>query len=555
MPTIKSFDINLKDLPASGEQRNFSIIGDTGCIFSLEVINEDGHYYNFDTETFSATKAKLKNKKIGDKGVFNGAIIFPSVGDDDDYDIYLWAESAWNTTHNLYKEVRFADGSLDINSSTGSNSNLLQKIIYQYDDTAVTIDARSPSYLTPWGSVAITGNRTFTVGRGKSSGKIPFSVIVTTAATRALQINRQPETSDMYVFFQETLDSGQIISGEDIWAGTAASGAVKGTQTGGNGESSGASLTLTGTLSSAITTYGPVGYRITATSGDLSERITTVTAYDAAGPTVEYTPVAAVANGTTITFTAPQYYRWGVTSGSSIHKLQSGMILSFDTGSDADYTFQTIKAKVQAYSDVTSYTLENVNPDGEITETTNSTTNVFIPALDPLGYKPTITNGVVTKQLGNVTFDRQINEDATNRAVWFYAYGEDNIRNVLQGTDVKITDLKVELTKPTTTTTEATTAHATIAVADREGVTNNVSTVSGIGIDAGAANPTITSGGGADGAGDWIMSAVQTLESGITLTVEGTSRVATITGNIEIDNLNYDDFTLYFDLEGFLTAV
>ena len=73
--------------------------------------------------------------------------------------------------------------------------------------------------------------------------------------------------------------------------------------------------------------------------------------------------------------------------------------------------------------------------------------------------------------------------------------------------------------------------------------------------DAGAANPTITSGGGADGAGDWIMSAVQTLESGITLTVEGTSRVATITGNIEIDNLNYDDFTLYFDLEGFLTAV
>ena len=110
------------------------------------------------------------------------------------------------------------------------------------------------------------------------------------------------------------------------------------------------------------------------------------------------------------------------------------------------------------------------------------------------------------------------------------------------------------MTAPTTTTTEATSAHATIAVADREGVINNVSTVSGIGIDPSAANPTLTTGGGLDGAGDWIMSAVQTLENGITLTVENTGRIAIITGNIEIIKAGYENQTLRFDINKLLST-
>ena len=171
MPEIKDFEINLGDLPASGESRYFSIVGEPGCIFSLEIINEDGYYYNFKTETFAAAKTGLKNKKIGAKGKYQGSIVFPSVGDNDDYDIYLWAERAWATVHTGYREARFPDGSLNINASTGSNSSLLQKIIYQYTDTTITLSARSPSYLTTWGSVAITGNRTLVVPRGKNSGK------------------------------------------------------------------------------------------------------------------------------------------------------------------------------------------------------------------------------------------------------------------------------------------------------------------------------------------------------------------------------------------------
>lgn len=552
MPVINNFIMNLGDLPASGENRSFEIQGDPGCIFSLEIINEDGYYYNFDTETFAAAKSKLKNKKINEKGKYIGSIVFPSISDDDDYDIYLWAEHAWRTRHTVRREVRFPDGSLNINASTGSNSSLLQKIIYQYTDTTITLDARSPNYLTAWNSVGITGNRTITIPRGKNSGKIPFSVIVTTAATRALQISKQPDSNDIYAFEAITIGSGQQIPGEDIWGGTVASGAIKGTATGGNGGSSGTTITLTGTLSSAFTTYGPVGYRVTGT-GIASSTVVLITAYNAAGPTITVDTAVAVDNGTTLTLTAPQYYRWSVDSGSSLHKLRPGMIVNFNTGSDIDFSWAVRPAVIRDYLDTTEYTLTNVMSDGEIQEERRSTVNRTVPALDTLGYKPTITNGVITKQLGNITFDRQINEDATGLTTWFYAYGEEFI-SAVSSSDIIFSDLKVEITKPTTTTTGTVSNSTTIGVADREGTIQNVSRISGIGIAAGAVNPTITSAT-ADGSGNWTVDVAQTLESGITLTVENTSRVATITGNIEANSVRQGNFTLYFDLEKFLTAV
>ena len=554
MKTITNFDINLNSLPASGENRSFSVFGDPGCVFSLEIKNEDDYYYNFKTQSFTATKARLKNKVINESGKYVGSIIFPSISDDDDYDIYLWAESNWDTKHADYSEVRFADGSIDINSSTGSSSNLLQKIIYQYTDTTITLDARSPNYLAAWSGVGITGNRTLVVGRGANSGKIPFSIIVTTAATKALRINRQPTSNDIYAYEAITMGTGQQLPGEDIWGGTAASGAVKGTVTGGNGGVSGPDITLSTTLSAAFTTHGPVGYRLTGTSTDdvLNKTVVLVTDYTSGVPSITLDTAVTIANGTTLTLTAPQYYRWSVNSSSSMHNLSPGMIMNHSTGSDVDYSWQTIPAKIAYYTDTTTRTMERLNADGSITETTDNIVNFSSLALDTLGLKPTITKGKVTKQLGNITFDIQVNEDATNRAAWFYAYGEQKASKLL-GADIKFSDLKVELTKPTTTTTSGVSNSTTIPVADREGTIQNVSTISGIGINASVANPTIASAT-ADGAGSWTASAAQTLENGITLTIEGTSRVATITGNIEVNNLQSSNFNIYFDLESFLTA-
>ena len=53
-------------------------------------------------------------------GSYNGIVRFPAVTDDDQYDIYLYAIPG--TKHAPYTEVRFGDGSIDANNSTGSNS-------------------------------------------------------------------------------------------------------------------------------------------------------------------------------------------------------------------------------------------------------------------------------------------------------------------------------------------------------------------------------------------------------------------------------------------------
>ena len=50
--TITNFNIDLSDMPAVGGTRVFSIRGDGGAIFSLEVKHEDGDYYNFTTGLF-----------------------------------------------------------------------------------------------------------------------------------------------------------------------------------------------------------------------------------------------------------------------------------------------------------------------------------------------------------------------------------------------------------------------------------------------------------------------------------------------------------------------
>ena len=80
-----------------------------------------------------------------------------------------------------------------------------------------------------------------------------------------------------------------------------------------------------------------------------------------------------------------------------------------------------------------------------------------------------------------------------------------------------------------------------------------ISSVSGVGINPAVANPTVSSGAGSvTGAGTIVLSAAQTLESGVTLTFPGAGSVATITGNIKVNKVGNENVVLRFDLEQFL---
>ena len=141
MKVIKSFILDTKNIRQNGEGRRLSVLGDDDAVFSLEV-KSGSNYYNFQTNLFQANRTRLDNVSISN-GLFNVNVIFPSVSSGAKYDIYLTAEG--NTKHTDYKEARFSDGSMDINSTEGSNSRLVQKVIYQTLDVTMTISHYSPN--------------------------------------------------------------------------------------------------------------------------------------------------------------------------------------------------------------------------------------------------------------------------------------------------------------------------------------------------------------------------------------------------------------------------
>ena len=218
---ITGFEMNFDDVAIGGETRRFVISGDEDAVFSLEVRDltaistGDILYYNFQTNSFQATEAKLKNISIG-KNAYTGNIIFPKSADGSakQYDIYLFAHHIYNTEHAAFNAIRFADDTIDINSSTGSNSNLIQKVIYQTADVDLTISAFAANSVITSTTI---GTQTISASRTKGVTSTPFSITVSVAAG-ALSIDRQPTEDDLLSFVTATVGAAPIdIPGEDIY--------------------------------------------------------------------------------------------------------------------------------------------------------------------------------------------------------------------------------------------------------------------------------------------------------------------------------------------------
>jgi len=136
----------------------------------------------------------------------------------DQYDVSLFSEDG--TKHTNYNEVRFSDGSIDINSSTGSNSLLLKKAIYQTLDVRLTLSALSASAATLFSGTAAT-DQVITTQIGKNTSKIPFSIPVSAGATHSFRINRAPTISDIAIFTTRNIGAAPVaIEGEDVSGST-----------------------------------------------------------------------------------------------------------------------------------------------------------------------------------------------------------------------------------------------------------------------------------------------------------------------------------------------
>jgi hypothetical protein len=136
----------------------------------------------------------------------------------DQYDVFLFAEDG--AKHANYSEARFADDSIDINSSIGSDSLLLRKVIYQALDVRLTLSALSPNSETLF-SGTVSTPQTITTRIGKNTGKIPFSIPVTAGSTHSFRIDRIPTIDDVAIFVTRTIGSSPIaIEREDVSGST-----------------------------------------------------------------------------------------------------------------------------------------------------------------------------------------------------------------------------------------------------------------------------------------------------------------------------------------------
>jgi hypothetical protein len=521
---ISGFTLDTSDIKEAGETRSFVIAGDNGAEFTLEIKNEDGYYYNFVTNTFQAAQAKLNETIIG--GNYIAQVNFPPVTDEDQYDVFLYAKPG--TKHALYNEVRFADGSLDLNSSSGSNSLMMQKVIYQYLDITLTIStAARTSAFTPSAST----NNTITTSSGASKSKIPFTVTSTSATDESFVILKQPSSSDVYSAFTRVVGSNPVtLPGENIYP------TVTGTDT--LVAASGTLVTMTANVANTM----KVGDKVTGMLSSIGSVVTVVSMYptEPNDTSKKFTASESInpAGLPVLSFSNQMNYSWPL---DDTNKITQGMLVTHSSG-DGAIVADTV---ISDYRDTLTI-LPNTKDQQVITQN-------YAPALDSKGIKPTMVKGLVTSQTGNVVFNNQQQKLLAGDTINIVGYGEKYIADI-DGYTVRFTDLAIALTEITTTTTSAVTGSASVPVAARAGIRNTVSTVTGIGMNPALAAPTVNSGATADSAGTIVLSAAQTLENGITLTFPGAGKVATITGYIEILKAGPSDATLYFDLEQLLTS-
>ena len=595
---ITSFEMDFSSITAAGETRSFVVSGSRGSTFEVEVKNEDNYYYNFHTKAFQSAKSVLS--RLLRNSEFYGHVTFPAVTDNDQYDISITATK--DTKHSDYYEARFGDGSMDINSTTGSNSRLMTKVIYQYVDLVLTINPYSSG-----GTITGTaGNATVAISAGAGlTEAVAFSTTFTVANDKALQIIKQPTHLDILSFVLPVVGAAPVdIPGENIYPtataaftgddinGAITSGAiveidadVAGNVVIGdkittpvttdtvNGAVGGGGVVVT--MDSVAATKMAVGDQVTGNS-TLDRSIITVV--ETGGSTFKLSEAVVIADGITLTFSskinrslttvlnldpsgeAKQFtmsqdiqfrdnapltffnqmnYRWPVDNFA--HVMKPGFIFVTGTG---NLVASSVLAK---YSDTTAVFAGTAQE--------KVYTNYEVEAVDTLSLKPSITRGEITEQAGAITFDKQQPLVLAGDTLKAGGYGQNEILSVF-GYDVRFTDLAIALTPVITTTTAASAggSSTSVVVASRNGILDAVSTVSGIGIDPAAVDPTVASGAGAvTGAGTIVLSAAQSLEDGATLTFANAGLVATITGNIHVLKAGTASQTLRFDIDNLLS--
>tara|TARA_R100001463_G_scaffold60184_4_gene112634 strand:+ start:2165 stop:3949 length:1785 start_codon:yes stop_codon:yes gene_type:complete len=547
--TINNIIIDTKDVNYLGDSKAFTINGDEGAVFSLEIYDNSNNYYNFTTKSWSASKSGL-NKISLINGTYKSQINFDPIGAGSlkTYTINLIAETVNNikTSHVSFIEARFLDDTIDINNCEGSNSNILQKIIYQDVKKNLYLSCVAPSLYTT--SIGV-------VNGAKSGAKI----VIDQDATDQKIINVGDKVTgtgiagSTHTLVRLINPDGDNVNEIEVDKVVTVSDGVNLTFTPGfNGVTPHFTDSTSGRheieISSSGYTKASFSITCTALSGRTFAVKATPTIDDLCAITTVNFESAALAIVDENTSSDSVFFRWPV---DNIARLSEGMFLdSARTGTGLNTTHPA--ASISSYLTTQTKT-EVVNNEyyKDIKEITIP--NVSLAGVDTYGNDITAMDrtGVVTAQKGNIIFNKQ-QKDAlkSDTNVRIFGYGAEKIKE-LTGVDVSISNIVVTPTQVSTTTATTTSASQTIRLTEVANV-SPLSQIRGIGIDPTVASPTIKNKTAQSGEADIVVSSAQTIENGQTLFFDTASNIITITGEIEVTNMGISDTTLYFDLEKFL---
>ena len=240
MKEIKTFKIDSTPMSKTATTRTYTVTGDEGASFSLMVMNEDSHFYNFPENTdpvlgtkpapaFTATPVQLDMVTLNSGGVYSNTISFPAITDDDKYEIILTAKQ----------------DSVIVDSLSTEN-NFFAPVIDQYDDPTITFSLlHSASSVIEPSNVTSTGISSRVGPSGETTFSISFDI---TLNDGECVIARQPLQSDFEFTTTKTTR-------------TAGSSAVNLELTNIEGLSAGMSVSGTGIASSSEIKYIIPGYK------------------------------------------------------------------------------------------------------------------------------------------------------------------------------------------------------------------------------------------------------------------------------------------------------
>ena len=554
--TISGVDIDYEDITPNGGSKLIVINGDAGFVFSMEIYEgARASYYNFKTNTWSAANYKLTNVQAN-SGSYNQRVSFPVESSLKTYTINVYAETVENikTLHSTASVVRNKDGIVSLNESTGSDSNVLTKTLYQdvlKNLYLSAIDFRHGEYTDTINGDVSGSNRVIIDGDATDTSLIRIGDRISgtgiAASVHALVTKINPDGDNVHEFEISVADS--IGDGAEITF-TSPFTAMTPHYTDSNTGRAALEVPSTGskTLNFSITLNASVGGRVfrvnrLPTAEDLCF-VNTVT-IGSAGLAISGEDVSARdIRGTETT----AFYRWPV---DNVAGLSNGMAL--DPG-NVSGGLNTLPANISDYK--TTTTLQRIEKSRYNQEAVDYTiADAFVPGVDATGTVTGIDrNGRVTAQAGNITFGIQ-QPDALkgDSAVRIIAQGAQAIQRAT-GMNVLLSNVVVTPTQIKMATTAASSASTTIALQEVANVVVG-GVIRGVGISAASANPTVVSKSVSTGGGNIVVSSAQTLEDGTALFIDDIAQILTLTGTINVSNMPISDTTLYFSVERFLTAL